>query len=543
MFIVEALAFLFILSQEAKEPATLLTQAAELIQKNEKQKALKLLQKAFDKSTDPEELKDIAVLLLEATPEKDAKRENYLKYLIKFNPEHEDSYKWYKEMGDRAFEKRHIEEAEDWYLRAAITASDKTLIQYKLAFVQWNLKRPTEAIKSFVEVYHTAEPGLQSQIQKDLPKIWAEAGALPASIFDQLTSFPEEDLAEIFKNLIDQLKKMPSFNSQAEAILNQTKESSSLKNATLDFLSNDSNFVRQPCLPFQKLLTFEDSYSEKLFLRCLKEHNRPPADRMLVFASKLSEATDENIVWAYAELLFQAGKLEEAAQHLWRHKNFQGRSKRFLEYVENITLQLNEEQTKALLTHMTPETFEKFLLIRPSEPLIERLQEIDSDYWIAFEERLPGIKDSKAFLLKKGAWLARKPDPSPEEFKIIFEKLIKPPTSGNAKIVADTYKSLVARSKTKLPPTFSRFFKVEFEKWLTHLDNTMLDVENFTEPWYAISKPVFKAEVQNNIRELIKQLDATTLDPELFELAETFEQKKSEMKSDLENKYLSENKE
>src|SRR5687768_14980906 len=95
------------LSAHAAQPtaASMTAKALELLQKNQKQKALKLLEVAFTKTKNKEERTDIGILILEASPLTYAKRESYLRTLVKLSPEDKDSGKWMKELGDKSFDK------------------------------------------------------------------------------------------------------------------------------------------------------------------------------------------------------------------------------------------------------------------------------------------------------------------------------------------------------------------------------------------------------------------------------------------------------
>ncbi|MGA0164558.1 MAG: hypothetical protein ACO3LE_10010, partial [Bdellovibrionota bacterium] len=94
--------------------------ALELLEKNKKSEALELLESAFAESVDPVEMKHLAVLILEASSLSYQKREAFLKYLVRFSPDHPRYPDWLKELGDRRFQAGEMDAAEDWYLRASV---------------------------------------------------------------------------------------------------------------------------------------------------------------------------------------------------------------------------------------------------------------------------------------------------------------------------------------------------------------------------------------------------------------------------------------
>ncbi|MDB5039053.1 MAG: hypothetical protein JWQ35_2581 [Bacteriovoracaceae bacterium] len=525
---------------EAPSSATLLTESMELLQKNDKPKALKLLEKAFEKSGDPDELRQICILILEASPNTYPKREAYLRYLVKFNSEHAEAYKWCKELGDRAFDSGKLEEAEDWYLRALSGTEDKIsvkiLINYKLAFVRWNMKKPIEALQAFLEIYPTAEPSLQTQMKTDLAKLSWDIGTLPTAHLERLLSLPEIDLNEIISKIFEIAPRDREFTENEQNLLIQLKANEKTKPAAMDFLQSESTFKKTPCFPFS-LLTPEDHFSTNLLLACTKIKDKVSKEKLISFFAQIKDG-DEKTLWAYAELLMAADKTEEAAVQILSSGQFESRSKNFLSFAENLILQLNEVDFKALYPRFEVAQWEKFYSLNNSAKLLERLEATDPEVWILFEEKKIHGKVPKAFLLKKGDWLARKPEVPIDDLRQVFEKLLEPPMTNNSKKIAKNYSALKEKSGIKLPSTFSKAFKLAFDKWVSDLDKLQNGLSDTTPEWRLIAEPVFKVEIKKNVDAIIAQLDATTLDPELAELTETFQQKKEELKQDLRSKYL-----
>lgn len=530
--------FTFSLTAEEKSASSLVAQALELLQKSEKTRALKLLERAFESSTDSEELRQISVLILEASPASYAKREGYLQYLIKFAPENEDAWRWYKEMGDRSFDKGKMDEAEDWYLRAKPLAKDPSLVQYKLAWVYWNLNRKVEAFQDFLTVFAASETGLQSQILKDLSKLWWEIGALPDSTFQSAMALPEAARNDLLEHFIHSTPSHLEASTLLEAQLLQLKANEYTKSYFYEGLRTGFKFKAAPCFLFNVLITPEDEFSKDNFLACLKSKDRPSPEKLLSYFEKLKSDPDERLPWAQAELYAESERVSDAVATLFQYSGFEKASSDYLKFSSSILVRLNEEELKKNYDLIGPEKIEIVVRKTKDSILLERLQSFDSERWLAFEEsESKGKTPTKHFLLKKGVWLATKSSPDLNELDRIFAGLIKPPLKGDERLAHDNFARLQRRSQTKLPEIFSDKFKIKYDEWLSDLDQSLNAIKSCAPDWQIILRPLISRELDKNVEALIAQIERARLDAKVEDVENSFQQKKESLKSELRAKY------
>jgi tetratricopeptide (TPR) repeat protein len=544
-----ALGFLgLILISNPGEPTTsagLLAESLHLLQQSEKSKALRYLEKAFQKSQDTDELREITLLLLEASPQDYPRREAYLRYLIKNQSEHADAYKWLKELGDRSFHKGKLEEAEDWYLRSLALLQErnsrisesKPLIQYKLAFVKWNLKQPMEALRTLLDTYTSADEGLKSQIRGDLVKIWWEIGALPPADFERIIVVPESELTEILKRLFEHIPKDISWSEKEELFLRQLKETSATRELTQKFLTEASHFRTSPCFLFSGLLQADDGYSENLLLACLKAKHRPSAEKLMPFFAKFEDRRDEIFLWARAELLEATRQTPAAISILFRIDDFSISSQNFRKYTESLLLQLNEETFRETLSSIGTSAFECFLKVHYASSLFERLAVIDPGHWIPFEENLLPGKAPPDFLLRKAAWLASQAETPLDTLERLMNEIISASKDKTAKSVSKALQSLREKVHTKLPQKFSKKFKLSLDRWLKDLDAAEISLKLIPSNWLQIVERISRNYLKENFEAIVRQIESLELDPELSDLRDTFQQKKEEMKNELRSRF------
>lgn len=515
-----------------------LARALELLQKNEKSKALKLLEKAFESTTDSEELKQISILILEASPSNYPKREGYLQYLIKFNADHADAWRWYKEMGDRAFEHAKMDEAEDWYLRAKPLTTDPSVIQYKLAWVYWNLNRKVEAFQDFLEVHSSAESTLRLQILKDLSKLWWEIGVLPPAVFDQAMSLAEDQRTELLEKFIHATPTHLEAGPSVEALLVQLKSDDRSREYFYKGLKSGFQFKASPCFLFNSVLTPDDEFSKDNFLACLKSKDRPSAEKLAPYFVKLEGDNDERIVWAAADLDVESEKISDAALRLLKYPLLTTASKDFLKYAESILLKLDEEGFRKLYEFVGAEAFETLVEKSTSDYLLDRLEAIDADRWLPVEEKkYKGRALPRSFLLKKGISIAQKNSSDLSELEKLFNALTKVSTKADEKKMADDYSRLSKLANSKLPAEFSPLFKKKYDDWISNLDKSLNRLKSAPADWQIIARPIFQRQVDKNIEQLIAQIDAAKIDSKIDDIVLSFEQKKEELKADLRLKY------
>ncbi|MBN8556017.1 MAG: hypothetical protein J0L93_11270 [Deltaproteobacteria bacterium] len=523
--------------------SSLTAKALELIQKNEKSKALKLLEQAFDKTQDPVELREISALILEASPLNYSKRDSYLKYLIKYFSDSDEAWSWYKELGDRAFEAGKASEAEDWYLRSLPLAKDRNLVRYKLAWVQWNLKNRVSALTGFLEVILSIEPSLQAQLVKEIPRLWWEIGPIPADQFEKIAALPDNLLSPLMNNLLEksQLNREPTPSDSA--LLTQVRDDGRTKIYFLKAIHLNTLFPKTPCFLFYSLLTPDDSYSPENLLACMKSSKKPSASLLLSFLERYSGEPNEKLEWARAELLVDQKRISEACIKSLQITDLAKRSKAFLHYISQLVMQLSQKELRDISQITGNEPFEILMKTVPNPFLLERLQAIDPQVWITYEENsFNGRTPTKNFFLKKGGWISQRTDLMADErvaqLAEIFQKLLVNPAKGPETNLKKDYEKLKNLSETTLPSTFSSTFKKEYDAWLSSMDSCIGGLSQAPSEWQAIARPVFHEEIKKNALSLISQIDATTLDPELASLGKSFEQKKEELKAELQKKYL-----
>lgn len=515
--------------------ASMVAKATEALQQGKKTQALQLLEKAFENSKDPEELRDIAVLTLEAAPKTYRKREAILKYLLQSSPQHADAYLWKKEMGDRALDQGKIDEASEWYYQALDQAPDKSLIFYKLAFVEWNQKRRLEAFRKFSSAYSTAPENLRAQIRTDMARLWMEIGPLDSEAWAFVQNLSSEESKELLEKLFSHLWKQEIWGSNWDSLIEQIYREPAFKDQASSFIQNKQSLKRSPCLPFRNLLTYEDAFSEEDFLVCLKSKDQPSEDRINGFFVRLENSDAEKVLWARSERALTAKNSLEAARILFKGEFTSRRSKDFLKYVNEVSLQLSEEELKMLYQEFGAEKFETLLKLSPQALLLERLQVIEPSRWLAFEESQRKGNPSSSFLTKKGLYLASLPKPNLAELQDIFYKLTE---AKSHKKWASAYKQLLERAQTQLPHEFSKKFKTDFDRWIHDLDQSAEHLTQFPEPFRSLASPLFRQAIKENIESLLSQLKSVKLSDELKELSETFDQTRRELEEQIRRKYL-----
>lgn len=224
----------------AQEAAPLMKEAEALLKKRQKKKALSLLERAFDISKDPEEIRQIGNLILDAAPYDYPKRENFLRYLVKFVPEHPDASTWMQELGKRAMAKSEWDEAEDWLLRAQILTPNDPRIEEALLDVYMSKEQNYRALDLAVKLVDRVEPNKREHYFRKISKIWWGMGALPPEYFSRLT---QASYGEQLLRL--HLKKIPESEKSAAGI-RQIYESANTRSLLPPKLLND---IEKPPAP------------------------------------------------------------------------------------------------------------------------------------------------------------------------------------------------------------------------------------------------------------------------------------------------------
>jgi len=165
---------------------TKIEQAEALLKKGKKKQALEILEFVFEKSKETDEIRQIGNLILAAAPLNYPKRENFLKYLVKFVPDHPDSRKWLMELGDRARRKNDLDEAEDWYLRAEAIEGDSLPIDQKFFSLYQEKKLYHRAFERGLHIIETHPELGTASFRRDLARLWWKTGPLSEELFARL---------------------------------------------------------------------------------------------------------------------------------------------------------------------------------------------------------------------------------------------------------------------------------------------------------------------------------------------------------------------
>jgi|GEM_PF-4110821 len=305
--------FAFNLQAKAKSSrptsASLTAKAVQLLQQHHKKKALKILEKAFQLTNDPKDVRIIGALILEATPLNYPKRSSYLRYLVHYDPDNADAPRWLKELGDKAFDEGKFNEAEDWYLRALARHPNKAMIEYRLAWVYWNQKKRVKALNAFLDTYPHQSPAMRNQVRKDVTRLWWEIGPLPTPSFKRFAQMKAADRKLFFAEFFDKTPKKHEDAKKIQATFNEFKRNKKTHKALLAFIRKGFVLADDTCFLFRSVLEPGDNFPLKDLLRCVKAKKTLEAMALLKFFDKIQDRKrTEKIDWANAELLVKADK-------------------------------------------------------------------------------------------------------------------------------------------------------------------------------------------------------------------------------------------
>lgn len=519
--------------------ATLVAQAVELLQKHRKKEALKKLEKAFQLSQDPTELREICALILESSPLDYPKRDAYLNYLVKYQPEHKDMVRWLKELGDRSLDKGRLQDAEEWYLRAIALSEDKTMLRYKLAWARWNLKRRIEALQTFMEIWKEAPESLQKQLAKDISKIWWETGPMPPALFDFFLNLPAGVRDDILAELLTPPSPTKEAGESEESLLLQLNENKATRVILQKAISENFYFKKNPCLLFKKVISTNEEAPAESLLACTRSSKRLSAYDLLLFFENVSKKT-EAVDWAHAELLTEQHRASEAIRLLLSPKNLSNRSADYMKYAASLLLKIKESDFRKLYDSLKYRPFESMLQKYFEKDLVIRLEAVDADRWIPIEEKTYEASPlPKDFLVRKGVWLAQK-DEDDEKLTDVFKLLLDSKLTAKEEQLKKSYATLSERLQTVLPEEFSKVFKKEYDAWIKDLDRSLKTLHRASNDWQIIAKPVFQKLIEQNVASLIGQIEKLSIASESVDLIQAFQEKKESLKSQLKKKYLEE---
>lgn len=533
-------------SLHAVEAPALMAQALELLQKNEKAKALKLLEKAFETAQDPEAVKEAAALIISASSEKYPKREAYLRYLTQRHRDHPDSSKWFKELGDRAFDRGDFNQAEEYYLNAQTQSDDSFLIKYKLAYTYWNQKRKVEAMSVFLDLALRAHTGadhdtesLRDQLKRDIAKVWWETGPLPASTFAKIFLGPQDYQDQVFSELWEQFPKDSSPSPKLIELFKQIRDDERSHAAWNAFQARDLYFKPDPCFLMTNVYGPEHFASAYTLLACVKDQKHPDLEVLQRHFDHLLPQADENLVRAYGHVLQENDKIDQAVLVLAQWNGFESANDSYKELLGKLLQTVSDESFSSVCAQLGPDRLESILSSMKTTILLARLQKIDPEKWIAYEEaHTHSKKPSRDLLLKKAAWLARDMSSNRSAIEEIVLQILSAPQTPEERAARSALKGMEDRAQTEIPKTFSDQFTKKLNSWIAQLDRDIETYQRLSDDWQKIVNPMVQERIQKNLDRMISQIDEAELPSESSEdLVAGFASKKLEIKDQLQQKY------
>jgi len=533
---------IFIHTMASATPATsasLTAQAIEWLQKNEKQKALKILEKAFELAHEPEEIRQVGRLILEAAPANYPKRESYLRYLIKFSPENAELGKWLKELGDISFDEGKFDHAEDYYLRALAHYENPQIVRYKLAWVYWNQKVRARAFDTFLALYTDADSKLREQIRKDTAKLWWELVRLPQTQMQAFGQLSDSD-TKLFMD--EYFALTPNKKESAEKIENsflQIKDEEKTSPHLLAFLKGGFLIKDMNCLMFRKVLEPFFEYPREHLLLCAKLLDEVTPARLLPFFDALPEDDrNEKIDWANAELLFMDQKNHLGIQMLIESQPLQSRSKEFVEYTEAQLVKLTDSEFQTMATTISPENLKFLVSQNNSSPILNRLQKYNPNEWIPYQQKaLAGQDEPKEFLIKKASWLSQKNPIDLNELDLVLRKIFSKKLNPSEEGIKAQFEKMDEDRSKQLPNEFDGDFQAAYKLWLENLDRSIIILSGASPEWKAITWPLLRQRITQNIFAIRNQIREVDLPPDSKEFREEFEYRKVKLEKELTDKY------
>ena len=525
------------------DSASLLAQALQKIQAGDKNQALKILSRAYEAAQDPEDVKTIAALIIDTSGYDYPKRENFLVYLSRNARDHVDQWKWLKELGDRHFDRAQFDKAEDYYLQALPKADDKLLLNLKLAFTIWNLKRRNEAFLQFLKLYdepaHPENTTLLSQIPQSLAKLWWETGPLPQATFSKLLQSPSNISDTVIPEVFNTFPTTIAPSVKEGSLLKQIKEAPETAHYWQTFLSQGVYFKDSPCFFFETLIGEADYAPRKMLIACAESESIPSTLSLDVhFDKAAAQEADEDLLRVYLKYLTKKSRPADAASAAMKWNGLSSASKKFISALTDLLISLSEAEWKNLYSSSDPRSFEVILNSQKNTSLLEILQSLDPERWIPFEETLyPSGQIPRSFLIKKLQLLASRPEPDLQILRAEANTVLMKPSNAHEKSAQKILRELDELQSYELPIILSEDFNKKMNGWIKGLDTQVKASTQLPPQWIRIMNPLVGEGVQKSVNLLIEQIEALQLPPEAEGIEEAFYKKKEEMKANVRNKY------
>lgn len=528
----------------AKNSSAELARALNLLQKKEISKAIPVLEKAFSISLDLNEKIDIADLLFSVSDENYSKKEAYLRFLISESPKtHRNQTNWLLTLGSQSFERGELKKSWDYYQEAKDLSDDpkiKSLVLYRMAWVAWNQKKHQQAFEIFLKSLNKNKSSLEDQIPKDLAALIWELGPLEKQQIGSITQWPSQKINIFISQFISRFPSNAQPTKKDKQIVRQVFSQEKLRPYVLKTLAEGLEFKEEPCFFFNEFLNTDEAYNKTSLLRCLKDknQNRNP-ELYLKFLENLPKAqVDTTSLWAKLELYWELNQYDEAINLGLSRMDLNQDPQEFQTYFISLLLSKEGQNSDELKSkeHYSKlqEIIKKYSKARP---LLAKLQALDPDYWIVFEEKyLIDNKNKRDFLIKKGLYLNERH----EESKLNELRIQLLNADGLLKSEKQAVKALVelgAKLNTQLTKNFSKEFLLEYRTWLKTLDRA-IDLHSKTpNEWRLLTYPLLSKEVQKTVKALTRQIEELKFNNENPDLVEAFDKKKFELIKSLHKKY------
>jgi tetratricopeptide (TPR) repeat protein len=529
-----------IVFQVSEVPASgsslLLTQAIELLQQKKRTEALRLLERAFERASDPAELQQIAVLTLEASALDYPKREAFLKYLVKFSADHPKYPEWLKELGDRSFQMGQMDAAEDWYLRAHIfskSAEAKARIDYQLSFVYWNRKNLKEAWARMSSAFEKSE-GLRPSLHAELARLWWEQmphQVLPAA----WQGWSVNDQRLLFKELFLLARKASNEDQRTFLAIGGATDWS--KALILQEMRAEPKAITSACLFFEFVLKPTDSYPESLILDCLGSTDSLNTEKMIGFLEVYSERRSERFDLAHLDLLIRLNRKVEAARLSFRSLQTRAPSVDFLNLTDHLLVSLSDLEWAQFFNSEIETLMKIFLKKHQSAQCIQRLQKAQPDFWFSFQEKEMPDSLNKNFWQRKANWRASSFSLIEDEVTHLMAKIYSFELSEDEKKIQNIGASLDSSSTAKLPTVFGEVFLIQFKSQLQHIDHLIFEFQKLSLGWHELAKQFMQTKIRKNLESIRAQIQQLEMPIEFSGSFEEFSSQKQRILSELSVKY------
>lgn len=523
-----------------------LNRAEELLRDQKAREALVQLEKAFEISQDPQEIERIAVLIIEASPSDYPKREAYLRYLVSRPEPHENIGHWLKELGDRALANEEYLLAEDWYLRASRHLQKPAEAERQLGLAYSRQGQHIKAFEKFLDVISMSSAEENRDLFEELSQLWKKIGPLPSPSFNRLFSELEKPTrSRLIQSFLDGLKESKSLEpQQLEQSFLQLKSNPEGASALQQKLSESFVIRSQPCLLFERVLESNWSIHPETLLSCLNDStgdSSTPVDqiRMLEFL-EAAGIDNERVVQSAAEILIRLSRHPEAIEKMMAQKDFSSRSSKFIEFLESTLIELHQSDFEVATQRVPQKTWERLVDHLKSTAVLKRLESIDSERWLQYQEDKSDLESRPKDLLIRRAIQIVETEPTDwEQLETTLAHLFQRELNSIENALRNQFSKLRAYSERSLPRVLNEDFQKKYSEWIKDLDEALSLMAGSSEEWKKISRPWLAKYIGLNVEALEREITAAGSDPTSHLDEFEFEESKDSLKSELRRRYSS----